>query len=93
MTTMTPAPTGSFAHNPHYAHGTAEANAEYAAGTNIHDLVRRSHEMLDSPTGSIPAELYIAGYANTVVALLNGHAATLTAQTNAAYTDRKTAQR
>ena len=93
MSLMTTGTTGSgFAHNPHYATGVADAYDEYMAGTDIHTLVRRSHEMLDAPTSSIPAELYLAGYANTIVALLNGHIATITAQTNVAHDDRTKAR-
>jgi hypothetical protein len=88
MSIMTTAPAnGSFASNPNFALGTADAYDEYNAGDTIDTLIRRSHEMLDSPHHSMPAELYVFGYATTVIALYNGHRATVTAQTAVAHTD------
>lgn len=88
MTTMTPeALTPSpFASDPFYALGVADAYDEHNAGENVHDLVRRADEMLDvAPTGPVPANLYVCGYANTVRGILNGHIAQINAQTEVAH--------
>ncbi|WP_330328258.1 hypothetical protein [Streptomyces pseudovenezuelae] len=93
MTIQTFAPAVSpFARDPFYAMGVADAYDEYAAGEDIHVLKRRAEEMVDADThGSIPAELYLLGYATNVIGLMNGHIAQINAQTEVAQTwlDRK----
>lgn len=88
MTIQTIAPAVSpFASDPFYAMGVADAYDEHQAGENVHTLKRRAEEMLDTPSdGSIPADLYTVGYANTVIGLMNGHIATITAQAEVAQT-------
>lgn len=88
MTTMTIAPAVSpFANDPFYALGVADAYDEHKAGENVHDLRRRADEMLDAaPHTAGPASLYVVGYANTVIGLLNGHMAQINAQAEVAQT-------
>lgn len=87
MTTMTIAPAVSpFARDPFYALGVADAYDEHQAGENVHTLARRADEMLDAaPTGLVPANLYVCGYANTVRGILNGHIAMTNAQAEVAH--------
>ncbi|QLJ06786.1 hypothetical protein HZZ00_37800 (plasmid) [Streptomyces sp. NEAU-sy36] len=81
--TITPSP---FTNDPFYALGAADAYDEYNAGENVHDLVRRADEMLDvAPSGRVPANLYVCGYANTVRGILNGHITQINAQTEVAH--------
>lgn len=88
MTIQTLAPAVSpFARDPFYAIGVADAYDEYQAGEDIHLLKARAEEMLAADThGSLPAELYLVGYANTVIGLMNGHIAQINAQTEVAQT-------
>lgn len=88
MTIQTLAPAVSpFASDPFYAMGVADAYDEHRAGENVHTLKQRAEEMLEADTGgSIPAELYLVGYANTVIGLMNGHIAGINAQTEVAHT-------
>jgi hypothetical protein len=88
MTTMTlNTAVSPFARDPFYAMGVADAYDEHKAGDNIHDLKRRAEEMLEADTGgSIPAELYLVGYANTVIGIMNGHIASINAETEVAQT-------
>lgn len=88
MTTATIAPAANaFARDPFYALGVADAYDEHRAGTNVHDLKRRAEEMLDADTrGSLPAELYLFGYANTVIGLMNSHIAQIGAESDVAQT-------
>ncbi|MFB8182554.1 hypothetical protein ACFC8N_42525 [Streptomyces sp. NPDC055966] len=75
-----------FAKNPFYALGVADAYDEHQNGENVHNLVRRADEMLDAaPTGLVPANLYVCGYANTVHGILNGHIAQINAQSEVAH--------
>jgi hypothetical protein len=89
MTTMstqtaTPSP---FARDPFYALGAADAYDEHRAGEDVHTLTRRADEMLDAaPTGLVPANFYVCGYANTVRGLLNAHIAQTNAQADVAQT-------
>lgn len=93
MSIQTLAPAVSpFASDPFYAIGVADAYDEYQAGEDIHVLKNRAAQLLDAdPGGSIPAELYLVGYANTVIGLVNGHIATVNAQAEVAHhwLDRK----
>lgn len=95
MTTMTIAPAVSpFVRDPFYAMGVADAYDEHHAGETVDTLKRRAAELLDADAGnSIPAELYVAGYATTVIGLVNGHIATVNAQTEVAHTSRKDTRR
>jgi hypothetical protein len=89
MTTMTPEATtpNPFARDPFYALGVADAYDEHQAGTDVHTLMRRADEMLDgAPTGLVPANLYVCGYAMTVRGILNGHIAQINAQAEVAQT-------
>lgn len=84
--TFTP-PTSPYARDPFYALGAADAYDEHKAGENVHDLLRRADEMLDNaPTGPVPANYYVCGYANTVRGLLNSHIAQINAQADVAQT-------
>lgn len=84
--TITPA-VSPFASDPFYALGAADAYDEHQAGDNVHTLKQRADAMLDTPsTGSVSTDLYIVGYANTVIGLLNGHVAQINAQTEVAQT-------
>jgi hypothetical protein len=88
MTTMTteaitPNP---FTDDPFYCLGIADAYDEHAAGEDIHTLNRRADEMFDStPADSIPASLYVCGYATAIAGILNGHIAQINAQTEVAH--------
>jgi hypothetical protein len=86
MTTMTIANAVSpFAHDPFYALGVADAYDEHQAGDDVHLLKRRAEEMLNTPSdGRESTDLYIVGYANTVIGLMNSHIATIAAQTEGA---------
>jgi hypothetical protein len=88
MTTMTfSSAVSPFASDPFYAMGVADAYDEYQAGEDVHLLKLRAEEMLDAPAGhSTPADLYTVGYANTVIGLMNGHIATVAAQSEVAQT-------
>ncbi|MFC9891500.1 hypothetical protein [Streptomyces pilosus] len=89
MTAMSPETslTNPFANDPFYCLGIADAYDEHKAGDNIHTLLRRADEMLDTaPTGLHPANLYVCGYANAVRGLLNGHIAQINAQAEVAQT-------
>ncbi|WP_329474194.1 hypothetical protein OIE75_41140 (plasmid) [Streptomyces sp. NBC_01723] len=88
MTTHAYTPAVSpFARDPFYAMGVADAYDEHAAGENIHDLKRRAEEMLDVPsTGRDSIDLYVCGYGNTVVGLMNTHIAQANAQAEVAQT-------
>lgn len=87
MTTMTPeALTPSpFANDPFYALGVADAYDEHQAGENVHDLKRRADELLDAAPMALPARLYVAGYARTVIGLVSGHLAQISAQAEVAH--------
>jgi hypothetical protein len=90
MTTMTIAPAaGAFARDPFYALGVADAYDEYNAGETIDTLKRRADELLEADypqtQQTVPAELYRIGYGNTVIGLMNGHIATVNAQTEVAH--------
>jgi hypothetical protein len=96
MTTMTIAsPVSPFANDPFYAMGVADAYDEYQAGESIDTLKRRAAELLDADypktTDIQPAELYRLGYGHSIAGLMNGHIATVNAQTEVAQTwlDRK----
>jgi hypothetical protein len=91
MSVMTTAPAVSpFARDPFYAMGFADAYDEYAAGESIDTLKRRAAELLDADYPKTrhvqPAELYRLGYGNSVAVLMNGHIATINAQTEVAQT-------
>lgn len=76
-----------YARDPFYAMGVADAYDEHQAGHNIHDLKHRADEMLDADTrDSVPADLYLLGYATTVVGLMNGHIAQINAESEVAQT-------
>lgn len=76
-----------FARDPFYALGVADAYDEHRAGEDVHILKRRAEEMLDADThGSVPAELYLIGYANTVIGIFNSHVAGIGAETEVAQT-------
>ncbi|QBJ94486.1 hypothetical protein D0Z67_29400 (plasmid) [Streptomyces seoulensis] len=88
MTTMTSEATtpSPFARDPFYCLGIADAYDEYTAGEDIHALKQRAEEMLDAaPTGLVPANLYVCGYATAIAGLLNGHIAQIGAQTEVAH--------
>jgi hypothetical protein len=87
MSLQTFAPAVSpFASDPFYAMGVADAYDEHQAGNSIHILKARADAMLDAdPRGSIPAELYLVGYANAVIGLMNGHIAQTNAQAEVAH--------
>lgn len=87
MSLMTVAPAVSpFAGDPFYALGLADAYDEHQAGEAIDTLKTRAGELLDAEyptTGNIlPAELYRLGYATGIAGILNGHIATVNAQTD-----------
>lgn len=91
MTTMTTEYAISpFARDPFYAMGVADAYDEYAAGESIDTLKRRAAELLDADYPKTehvqPAELYRLGYGNSVAGLMNGHIATVDAQSEVAQT-------
>jgi hypothetical protein len=89
MATMTSEATtpSPFSHDPFYALGVADAYDEYMAGENIHTLKRRAEAMLDIPSdGRESTDLYVVGYANTVIGLMNSHVAEINAQTEVAQT-------
>ncbi|MGV9226346.1 hypothetical protein ACWDPF_27175 [Streptomyces albogriseolus] len=88
MTMQTVAPAISpFAHDPFYAMGVADAYDEYQAGEDVHLLKQRAELMLDTPSGGVDStDLYVVGYANTVIGLMNTHIAQIAAQTETAQT-------
>jgi len=84
--TLTPA-VSPYARDPFYAMGVADAYDEHRAGENVHDLKRRAEEMLDADSrDSVPADLYILGYATTVLGLMNSHIAQTNAESEVAQT-------
>ncbi|MFE0207067.1 hypothetical protein [Streptomyces sp. NPDC058985] len=86
MQTFTPA-VSPFARDPFYATGVADAYDEHQAGDNIHTLKARAEQMLDTPSdGREAIDLYVVGYANTVIGLLNTHIAQTNAQADVAQT-------
>ncbi|MFE1949968.1 hypothetical protein ACFW9D_05800 [Streptomyces sp. NPDC059524] len=85
ITTLAPA-TNSFANDPFYALGVADAYDEHQNGDNITILKQRATALLAADArNSLPAELYRMGYANTVIGLANTHRAEVTAQAEVAY--------
>lgn len=88
MTTMTIGSAVSpFASNPFYALGVADAYDEHQAGEDVHTLVRRADQMLDTaPNDTSPANFYVCGYANTVRGILSSHIAQINAQADVAQT-------
>ena len=83
-----PPTAGPFVGDPFYAMGVADAYDEHQSGEDVHLLRRRADEMLDTPSHSRPADLYVVGYATTVIELMNGHGAEIDAQTEVAWRDR-----
>lgn len=79
---------GPFVGDPFYAMGVADAYDEHQSGEDVHLLRRRADEMLDTPSHSRPADLYVVGYATTVIELMNAHGAEIAAQTEVAWSDR-----
>ncbi|MCX5000932.1 hypothetical protein [Streptomyces longwoodensis] len=86
LTTTVPA-ASPFASDPFYALGVADAYDEHAAGEDVHTLLRRADEMLDTtPNDVTPANFYVCGYANTVRGILDSHIAHINAQADVAQT-------
>ena len=82
MTVQTFTPlTSPFARDPFYAMGAADAYDEHHAGVSVHDLQRRANEMLDIPSdGRESIDLYVVGYGNAVIGLMQTHMAQIAAQ-------------
>lgn len=93
MTTMTPGAftPSPFASDPFYALGATDARNEHAAGEDVHLLKRRADEMLEKTPTTLPSDLYVIGYATTVIGLLNGHMAQINAESDVTHRwhDRK----
>jgi hypothetical protein len=84
MTTMTIAPANPFASDPFYALGVADAYDEHQAGDSVHTLKHRADQMLDAAPPTEATSLYVVGYANTVIGLMNRHIAEINAQAEVA---------